>query len=93
MTVLSIENVSKKYVINHKTKSNDDLRDTISRWSKNLFNKSEENYKETFWALKNINLEIKQGEILFDDRRRHAGLGGVDRPALGSAGFCSIGAS
>lgn len=64
MTVLSIENVSKKYVINHKTKSNDDLRDTISRWSKSLFNKSEENYKETFWALKNINLEIKQGDRL-----------------------------
>lgn len=64
MTVLSIENVSKKYVINHKTKSNDDLRDTISRWSKSLLNKSEENHKETFWALKNINLEIKQGDRL-----------------------------
>lgn len=64
MTVLSIENVSKKYVINHKTKSNDDLRDTITRWSKSLLNKSEENSKETFWALKNINLEIKQGDRL-----------------------------
>jgi lipopolysaccharide transport system ATP-binding protein len=64
MTVLSIENVSKKYVINHKTKSNDDLRDTISRWSKSLFNKNETNQKETFWALQNINLEVKQGDRL-----------------------------
>jgi lipopolysaccharide transport system ATP-binding protein len=64
MTVLSIENVSKKYVINHKTKSNDDLRDTINRWSKSLFNKNETNQKETFWALQNINLEVKQGDRL-----------------------------
>jgi lipopolysaccharide transport system ATP-binding protein len=55
---------SKKYVINHKTKSNDDLRDTISRWSKSLFNKNETNQKETFWALQNINLEVKQGDRL-----------------------------
>lgn len=64
MTVLSIENVSKKYVINHKTKSNDDLRDTISRWSKSFFKNPESNHKETFWALKDINLEVKQGDRL-----------------------------
>jgi lipopolysaccharide transport system ATP-binding protein len=64
MTVLSIENVSKKYIINHKTKSNDDLRDTISRWGQSFSKNSEENIKEEFWALKNIDLEVKQGDRL-----------------------------
>lgn len=64
MTVLEIENVSKKYVLNQKNKSNDDLRDSLSRWSKNLFKKDKENQKEEFWALRDINLEIKQGDRL-----------------------------
>lgn len=64
MTVLEIENVSKKYVLNQKNKSNDDLRDSISRWSRNLFKKDKDNQKEEFWALRDINLEIKQGDRL-----------------------------
>jgi lipopolysaccharide transport system ATP-binding protein len=64
MTVLEIENVSKKYVLNQKNKSNDDLRDSLSRWSKNLFKKDKDNQKEEFWALRDINLEIKQGDRL-----------------------------
>lgn len=64
MTVLEIENVSKKYVLNQKNKSNDDLRDSISRWSRNLFKKEKDNQKEEFWALRDINLEIKQGDRL-----------------------------
>jgi lipopolysaccharide transport system ATP-binding protein len=64
MTVLSIENVSKKYIINQKNKSNDDLRDSLTNWSKKLFSKNTENSKEVFWALQNINMEIKEGDRL-----------------------------
>jgi lipopolysaccharide transport system ATP-binding protein len=65
MTVLSIENVSKRYQLNQKGNSTDDLRDTVTRWSNSIFKPSKnQNKKEDFWALKNINLEVKQGDRL-----------------------------
>jgi lipopolysaccharide transport system ATP-binding protein len=65
MTVLSIENVSKRYQLNQKGNSTDDLRDTITRWSNSLFQPSKnKNTKEDFWALKGVNLEVKQGDRL-----------------------------
>jgi lipopolysaccharide transport system ATP-binding protein len=65
MTVLSIENVSKKYQLHQKGNSNDDLRDTLTRWTRNVFKPSTSKNKiEEFWALKNINLEVKQGDRL-----------------------------
>jgi lipopolysaccharide transport system ATP-binding protein len=64
-TVLHIENVSKKYILNQKGNSNDDLRDTISRTFENIFNpKKKPAKKEIFWALKDIDMEIKQGDRL-----------------------------
>lgn len=56
---IEIKNVSKKYTISHK-ESYYTLRDTLS----NLFSKSQKKEKEEFWALKDINLEVKEGEIL-----------------------------
>ena len=65
MTVLSIENVSKKYQLHQKGNSNDDLRDTLTRWSKNILKPTKSKNKiEEFWALKNIDLEVKQGDRL-----------------------------
>jgi lipopolysaccharide transport system ATP-binding protein len=65
MTVLSIENVSKRYQLNQKGNSTDDLRDTVTRWSNLIFKPSKKNnHKEDFWALKDINLEVKQGDRL-----------------------------
>jgi lipopolysaccharide transport system ATP-binding protein len=65
MTVLSIENVSKRYQLNQKGNSTDDLRDTVTRWSNSIFKPSKnQNKKEDFWALKDINLEVKQGDRL-----------------------------
>ncbi|MCP9767641.1 ABC transporter ATP-binding protein [Lacihabitans sp. LS3-19] len=65
MTVLNIENVSKKYQLHQKGNSNDDLRDTLTRWSKNILKPSSKKSKtEEFWALKDINLEVKQGDRL-----------------------------
>jgi lipopolysaccharide transport system ATP-binding protein len=65
MTVLSIENVSKRYQLNQKGNSTDDLRDTITRWSNSILKPSNnKNKKEDFWALKDINLDVKQGDRL-----------------------------
>lgn len=62
MSVIKIENVSKKYILNHKQNKQDTLRDTFSNFSKNLFKKSDVTTKETFWALKNVSFEVEQGD-------------------------------
>ncbi len=63
MSVIKIENVSKKYILNHKQKKQDTLRDTLANFSKDIFKgKSEKNSKEIFWALKNVSFEVEQGD-------------------------------
>ena len=64
-TVLHIENVSKRYILNQKGNSNDDLRDTITRMTTKVLKPSQSKMeKEEFWALKDINMEVKQGDRL-----------------------------
>jgi lipopolysaccharide transport system ATP-binding protein len=82
-TVISIEDISKKYLIGHQRDASDGLRHRIEdavrhpfRWlsSKNAAqNPSRHGDKEEFWALKNISLEIKQGEVLGIVGRNGAG--------------------
>jgi lipopolysaccharide transport system ATP-binding protein len=70
-TVIQIENLSKKYIIGHqKQEKYTTLRDAIMHKIRGLGqrlrhplspNKEETNLEE-FWALKDINLEIKQGD-------------------------------
>ncbi len=64
MAVLRIENISKKYVLNNKGKSNDDLRDTLTGWSKKIFKPGGKEEKTDFWALKDISFEVQQGDRL-----------------------------
>ncbi len=65
MTVLSVENISKKYILNNKGKSNDDLRDTLTGWSKKLLSAGKSvDTKQDFWALKNVSFEVQQGDRL-----------------------------
>jgi lipopolysaccharide transport system ATP-binding protein len=66
MTVIEAENISKKYIIDHKsgnTKGNT-LSEIVTDNFKNLFKKKERNevIHEDFWALKNISFEINQGD-------------------------------
>ena len=74
-TVISIENLSKKYVIRHnKSERYTALRDVMARGIKatghriveyakgNFQNFRERREFEDFWALTDINLDIKQGE-------------------------------
>lgn len=64
MSVLSIENISKRYLLNSKGKSNDDLRDTLTNWSKKLLKSSEKEEKKEFWALKDVSFNVEQGDRL-----------------------------
>jgi lipopolysaccharide transport system ATP-binding protein len=69
-TVISVENLGKKYIIGHeKQERYTALRDVIANGAKSLLKpfqrgKSEEGdpSSEEFWALKDVSFEIKQGD-------------------------------
>ncbi|MFT5728354.1 MAG: lipopolysaccharide transport system ATP-binding protein [Desulforhopalus sp.] len=69
--IIKVENLSKKYIIGHqKQERYTALRDVIAHKFKRLGKRichplshsSEEGTQEEFWALKDINFEIKQGD-------------------------------
>lgn len=62
--ILKVENVSKSF--NLKVGRNTDIREELIDAVKSVFtkNKKPTNTNNQFWALQNINFEVKQGEIL-----------------------------
>ena len=73
--VISLENVGKSYLIGHENKERyTALRDIISNQVSDLFSKTKGFFKgnqliygkdiEEFWALKNLNFSVNQGERL-----------------------------
>ncbi len=63
-TAISVQNVSKLYYKNtHRAHS---IKDLVSQWYTKMTHpsKGENKEKKPFWALKDINLEVKAGEIL-----------------------------
>ncbi len=70
-TVISVENLSKKYVLSHQQDkdSHKTLRDAIVAGAASLLKpiqnskfKIQNSSKEEFWALKDVSFEIKQGD-------------------------------
>ncbi len=63
MIVIDVKNLSKKFEI---LKQNDShtLRDTFYSYLKNPLRLFYPNKQQDFWALKNINLSIEQGEVI-----------------------------
>lgn len=70
MNIIEIDHLSKKYWIHHERRS-DSLKEALSNGIKNWFKKSLPNKslktptfleKEEFWALKDINLRIQEGD-------------------------------
>ena len=80
-TVISIKNISKKYRIAHRSARYTALRDNITyallspfQTIKNQMKKIlARETKEEFWALKNINLDVKKGEVIGIIGRNGAG--------------------
>lgn len=68
MGIIKVQNLGKKYIISHKTNraSYSTLRETITNGIKNLgtalFKKGNNPAKEEFWALKEIDFEVQQGD-------------------------------
>lgn len=77
MTIIRVENLGKEYIISHKTKSRSKyiaLRDVITNnFLGNLYlimhplallnkNRTENAYVEKFWAVKDVNFELNEGE-------------------------------
>src|ERR1700756_2603635 len=74
--IIKVENLGKKYRLRHqKQETYSTLRDTIVNGAKNMFsfNKADKPSIEEFWALKNVNFEINQGDRIGIIGRNGAG--------------------
>jgi lipopolysaccharide transport system ATP-binding protein len=79
-SIIEVKNLSKSYTISHEGKEKyTTLRDVVTKKAKKLFSfpnslKSQNNVtKEEFWALKNIDFDIKQGDRIGIIGRNGAG--------------------
>ncbi len=71
---IKVEGLAKKYVISHESPERyTALRDVIGRTLKGLLTKEKKIVKEDFWALKDINFEVKRGEAIGIIGRNGAG--------------------
>lgn len=74
--VLKVEGVGKKYIISHENHAGSytALRDVISSKAKSLLNRgSKQLPKEEFWALRDVNFEIRKGDAVGIIGRNGAG--------------------
>lgn len=79
--IIEIKNIAKKYTITHQQGGYIALRDILTNIFKNPFKFAKRKakqvigleHKEEFWALKNVNLEVKKGEIVGIIGRNGAG--------------------
>lgn len=92
-SVIRVEALGKKYVIgNNQQERYQSLRDVISTKVKSIFSKPQENNNFTdFWALKDINFDIQQGDRVGIIGRNGAGkstllkvLSRITEPTTGS---------
>jgi lipopolysaccharide transport system ATP-binding protein len=78
-SIISVENLSKRYLIGRHIQKGDGLRHALEgalRAPFALFNREERNKRaktEEFWALRDLNLEVRQGEMLGIIGRNGAG--------------------
>jgi lipopolysaccharide transport system ATP-binding protein len=85
-TVISIENLSKRYLVGHRSGERERytaLRDVIAREVCNFTRKATDAFRgrqivqgdevEEFWALKNVSFEVKRGEVIGIIGRNGAG--------------------
>jgi lipopolysaccharide transport system ATP-binding protein len=85
--VITVENLSKSYLLGHRTgewgRHHHTLREVIAREARNFTRKTIDVFRgrqvvqgdevEEFWALKNVSLEVKKGEVVGIIGRNGAG--------------------
>jgi lipopolysaccharide transport system ATP-binding protein len=77
--VISVENISKRYVIGHQRNSRDGLRHAVEDALRNPFRwlsrirEDRKNAEEEFWALKDVSFNIKRGDVVGIIGRNGAG--------------------
>ena len=78
-SIISVENLSKRYMIGRQAEQGDGLRHVLERAIRAPFNrlrsgeKEKREKSEEFWAVKNVSLEIKRGEMMGVIGRNGAG--------------------
>jgi lipopolysaccharide transport system ATP-binding protein len=68
--IIRVENLSKKYIVNHRQEGYTTFRDAMTNGARSLtqalFNRKDDKPRgssdEEFWALKDVNFEIQQGD-------------------------------
>jgi lipopolysaccharide transport system ATP-binding protein len=86
--IISVENLSKRYLVGHRTQRGDNfsyvaLRDVLAQEMRNVARKAMDVLQgrqvvqgdtfEEFWALRDVNFEVQQGEVLGIIGRNGAG--------------------
>jgi lipopolysaccharide transport system ATP-binding protein len=74
-SVISVENLSKRYVIGHESR-HDNLRDTLHHTARKLWRRFRWGTgfrTEEFWALRDVSFEVKPGEVVGIIGRNGAG--------------------
>lgn len=66
MSIIEVKNISKKYIISHQKAQYHSLRDDLigavkkpAKWLR-----GQRENREEFWALKDINFSVEQGDVL-----------------------------
>ena len=75
-TIISVENISKRYRLHHQAAGHTTLRDSLTAWAKGLVasrRKIATVTEEEFWALQGLTFEIKQGDVVGIIGRNGAG--------------------
>jgi lipopolysaccharide transport system ATP-binding protein len=64
-SVIRVEGLSKKYVLGHQSEGRSQyksLRDAVAEGARSMFRRKERSDRDEFWALRDVDFEIRQGD-------------------------------